>query len=126
MSDVLQQAPERWKTDFGRQDRLHVNGLQMAWTGFKGRPGLETYKRLVGQATAAGLWPGWRPRAMAVLRRHADEAMKRAAATHTGGRRRFFPYHPPGGSVLIEVLLWEGDVDGAWEEALGGNCCHRL
>jgi hypothetical protein len=82
---------------------------------------------LAHHATKANAWSDWRPEAMAVLRSHVDEARRRASSHPTQGEQRFFRiYHPAGAWVLVEVLLWEGDVDGAWEEAHGGGCPHRL
>jgi hypothetical protein len=64
---------------------------------------------------------------MAVLRSHVDEARRRASTHQRQGEQRFFrTYHPAGASVLVEVLLWEGHLDGAWDEAQGGGCPHRL
>ncbi|MEW6470805.1 MAG: hypothetical protein AB1679_00865 [Actinomycetota bacterium] len=103
----------------------HHDALMLAWTAFEDRPALPTYQHLVDHATQTGVWPEWRPRAIAVLRRHVEEA-REAATSRNGTNRHVFPFHPPGAAVLIEVLLWEGDIDGAWEEALSGDCSHRL
>ena len=32
---------------------------------------------------------------------------------------------PPGHSILVEVLLWEGDTDAAWDAAQHGGCTRR-
>ena len=31
-----------------------------------------------------------------------------------------------GNSLLVEIFLWEGDVDQAWQEAQQGGCSHSL
>ncbi len=71
-------------------------------------------------ATATGgAWPQWRERALGLLRgqpgarapRNPRPAWERAQGHST---------------TLVEVLLWEGDVDGAWQAAVRGGCNEPL
>jgi hypothetical protein len=75
---------------------------------FREQPSLAAYQALRAEAEPLAAWPRERAAAMAVLE------------------------EPPRGiwprdrSVLVAVLLWEGDVDGAWEEAYAGGCSRDL
>jgi uncharacterized Zn finger protein len=71
---------------------------------FREQPTLAAYRALRREAEPLGAWPRERAAAMAVLEQ------------------------PPSGiwprdrSVLVAILLWEGDVAGAWEQAHAGGC----
>ena len=49
-----------------------------------------------------------------------------AAAGQAQPQARAGPYHPPGHSTLVHVLLWEGEVDAAWRAAQHGGCAEGL
>ncbi|WP_034268521.1 SWIM zinc finger family protein [Actinospica robiniae] len=65
------------------------------------------YELLRETATAMGLWEAERGRAMALLRR---DAAKQGPLARYGM-----------GPVLIDVLIAEGDFEGAWEQARRGS-----
>ncbi|MGH8825176.1 MAG: DUF6880 family protein, partial [Jiangellaceae bacterium] len=97
-----------------RADR-RGEALELLWANFAGRPSLETYQPLCEAADDA--LPTWRARALAQLR----------GQPRSGERGSGHPYlEPPGHSTLVEVLLWEGDVDAAWDAAQAGGCRSRL
>lgn len=88
---------------------------ELLWANFAARPGLENYVAL-HDATAEE-FPAWRARALTMLR-----AAPAAAARFTA-----MPYaRPAGRSVLVEVLLWEGDAQAAWQAAVDGGCRDEL
>lgn len=102
----------------GRTDEA----MALAWRQFESRPLLETYKNLKSHADKAhaDLWPTWRERALGWLR-------QRIADTPRAARRPFFwSADLNDRSTLVEVLLWENDVDSAWREAQGGDCRDEL
>lgn len=93
-----------------RADRPAEAG-ELLWVNFTERPELERYVAL--HDGTGEQFPDWRERAIAVLRKHP-------ATTSRFGPS---PYgRPPGRSALVEVLLWEGDLDGAWNAAQEGGC----
>ncbi len=72
--------------------------VELLWPVFIGNPSLQDYRLL---AEAAGEhWPRWRERALTLLR----DLLAR-------------PDNRYGFGVLVEILLWEDDGDGAWQAA---------
>ena len=69
---------------------------------------LTSYERLRDAAELAGTWPGDREWALDLLRADAQ-----AARSGRPGIRLW------AGPVLIDVLISEGEIDAAWEAALG-------
>ncbi|WP_081240380.1 SWIM zinc finger family protein [Streptomyces viridosporus] len=79
-------------------DRL-TDAVALRRDHFAARRSLLTYRQLRAAARAAGRWPTERENALALLRADAGRS----------GRR--------GGSVLVDVLLDDQDVDAAWQAA---------
>lgn len=75
-----------------------ADAAEQMWDAFTDHPNLLNYQHL--HDTAAELFPAWRDRALAVLREDT--------------RRDH--------SVLVEVLLWEGHGEAAWQAAVEGGC----
>ena len=94
----------------------HGQAADIAWHRFTADPSLGTYQRLHEFAAAAGDWPE---------RRHA--ALELLYAQPIVGAARPGPswVQPRGHSTLVEVLLWEGDADAAWQAAQHGGCTRR-
>jgi tetratricopeptide (TPR) repeat protein len=101
----------------------HMEAVEVAWRRFQVRPELATYQRLADHATKAGAWSEWRPSAVAVLRERI-EAGASSAAQRRPDRRPVI--EPVGASHLVEVLLWEGDDEAAWQEAVAAGVPHRI
>lgn len=100
--------------------------VELAWRAFDERPSPSTYERLCAQGTRAGTWETWRPRALECLRKDVAGRMK-AARTKGGSSAGLARWGlAPDGSDLVQVFLFEGDVDQAWTEAKAGGCSWRL
>jgi uncharacterized Zn finger protein len=87
------------------------------------RPVLDSYQRLKTHAKRAGRWKELRPAALDRLRGPTG------SATPTPGRASGLQIYPgwwAGRSELVRALLWERDVDAAWEEARAGGCSGPL
>jgi uncharacterized Zn finger protein len=104
--------------EYHRRGR-HDDAMALAWAMFSERPGLGTYDRLYHHATLAGRWDEWRKQALVVLQ--ADAAAAKGDPTH---RSRWAK--PADHSTLVEVFLWEDDVEAAWAEAQAGGCSDGL
>jgi uncharacterized Zn finger protein len=89
-------AEERHRS--GRPDEA----VAVVSRAFEESPAVETYRRLKEQAMRAGLWQEQHDRAIRLLRKH------------TKSRR--------DSSLLVAVLLLDGEVEQAWEEATAGGC----
>ncbi|AHH94547.1 hypothetical protein KALB_1174 [Kutzneria albida DSM 43870] len=88
---------------------------ELLWANFADHPVLENYIAL--HNAMAEQFPAWRDRAVATLR---EEPAASARFTPV-------PYaRPAGRSVLVEVLLWEGDAQAAWQAAVDGGCRDEL
>lgn len=80
---------------------------------FDRRPSLAAYQRLHGYAVQAGTWPERRAEALTLLR-----GQPKITVPDVGNRW----HSPPGHSTLVQVLLWEDDVNAAWQAAQEGGC----
>ncbi len=99
--------------------RRHAEAMALIWAEFNEYPCLERYKVLKTHADRQREWPGWRERALALLRQLADRR-NRTAGRHLAWTSR------PDHSDLVRVFLWERDVEAAWHEAVSGGCSTDL
>lgn len=90
--------------------------MHLIWVQFAERPGLGSYQKLHQFAKKAGVWLAFREQALCHLDRLIDsEAGKRRA-----------PYYFSNVGVLVEIHLWEKNVDAAWEAAPRGAISDQL
>ena len=102
--------------DLHHQAGRHGQAADIAWHRFTADPSLGTYQRMHEFAAGAGDWPERRHSALELLR----------AQPIVGAARPGPSWAQPGGhSILVEVLLWEGDADAAWQAAQHGGCTRR-
>jgi uncharacterized Zn finger protein len=94
--------------------------MALIWAEFSEEPGLERYKLLKQYADRIGSWAAWRLRALDELGRSIEQAM--AAEPAPARPPRFRWQQPPDGSRLVDILLWEGNLDAAWHEARRLGC----
>ena len=92
--------------------------LSLLWLNFVDRPSLHHYVALHKVAEPAGAWPAWRERAVNEAR---GRVTKRAAVS-----ARTLAAYPVDGSLLVEMLLWESNVDAAWITATESGCNEQL
>lgn len=100
---------ERYRATGRPEDALAQRAAQ-----FRELPSLTNYQALHAEAEPLGAWPERRAAALAQLQ---DDLPDRLAQPRRWGRDR---------SVLVGILLWEGDVSGAWEHAQAGGCSREL
>lgn len=100
------------------------DALVLIWAEFCERPSVATYQLLKGYADRVRAWETWRPRAIKEVRRSITAEMATAASQSqpTPWLRRHAWQQPPDGSVLVEILLWEGNLEAAWDEARKLGC----
>ncbi|MBE9077447.1 hypothetical protein IQ241_09075 [Romeria aff. gracilis LEGE 07310] len=107
LSDFLISAYEQ-------QGRFN-DAVNLVWEAFSRRPSLQLYQKLKRQADKAQRWPDWRDRAL-------DRARLASAGQQPNGPR----FQPLQNSLLVEIFLWEGDLDQAWKAAKSGGCSRNL
>lgn len=112
--------------EYHRRHR-HMDAMEQIWNLYADAPDLETYRHLKEHAArSAGKslreqkeeWEKWRERALAHLRATLDERRKgiknRGVSSVWWGAR--------DNSTLVEIYLWESDVDAALTAAEAHGC----
>lgn len=94
------------------------DAVRVAWDAYAAAPGLHTYRQLSEQALRAGLWSDWHDAALALLRERIGQPKRKPARGRVGG----WASPGPDASTLIEVLLHDGEVEQAWDEANLSGC----
>jgi uncharacterized Zn finger protein len=97
--------------------KRHDDAAALAWQYFTGHPDLESYQYLEKSASRANAWQAWREKALAHVR-----AGQKSNGRGPGPRQWAFGGH----SLLVEILLYEGDSDAALAEARAGGCTAEL
>lgn len=103
--------------EYHRRGR-HDDVVDLMWSAFAESPGPVSYERLCKHVTRAGRWDEYRPKALDCLR--SDIAQRKR-----GGQRNRWS-RPADHSDLVNVFLWEEDVEAAWAEAKVGGCADAL
>jgi uncharacterized Zn finger protein len=96
----------------------HEEAMNLIWTGFAEAPRLAGFEELKAHAERTGTWGRWRTRALNFLRE--DVARKKEES------KGFYLSFPMDHSRLVEILLWEENVEEAWREAKVGGCSDGL
>jgi hypothetical protein len=122
----LQKSPERIDHGSAKLRRLAASlhaqlgqpgaAVDLAWQDFVPAPSVESYQRLREYGEADGSWPQWRERALDELRRQPPLPTPPPPTNGYGWSSAM------GHSVLVNVLLEEGDVAAAWQAAHDGGC----
>jgi len=99
-----------------------ADAVRIAWDTYGKGPGLRTYRQLAEQSTRAGLWEDWHDRAIALLRERVAHGQGKPAR----GRARLWAARGPDGSTVVDVLLYDGEVELAWAEANAAGCRRDL
>ena len=96
----------------------HEEAMALIWKDFEEAPRLLVYQDLKAHADKAGTWERWREKALGFLRE--DIARKKEES------KRSYLMFAVDNSELVEISLWEGNVEEAWREAKEGGCSDRL
>jgi len=116
-----------------------VDASSVMWSLLERRPTVDSYMRLKAHAVKQGDWDELRSKALSRLRSAASEPgppidmlpTLGMPGLRTGVRQGT---HVPtsvrapaagwtqGRSEVVKALLWEGDVNAAWDEAVAGGC----
>ncbi|MGB9464676.1 MAG: DUF6880 family protein [Candidatus Acidiferrum sp.] len=100
--------------------KRHSEAITITWTSFRERPGLDAYQVLHKSACHAKQWPEWREKAIALLREKIVARKEQPPRSEWGSPAR------ADHSDLVQIYLWEADVETAWQEAKIGGCRDAL
>jgi uncharacterized Zn finger protein len=103
--------------EYQKQGRFE-EAIALTWKMFADRPSLISYQKLKAEADRGKQWAKWREQAIAHIRQQIKQAKKQT----TGALAFTYQDH----SLLIEILLWEEEVESAWQEAKTGGCTKAL
>ena len=108
------------------------DAVQVMWSLLERRPSVDSYQRLKARAVRHGDWTVRRAEALDCLRNAAGapritprlDRLPRSAGKLSlmSGSTPFAAPWSEGRSEVVRALLWEGDVDAAWQEAVAGGC----
>jgi len=73
---------------------------------------------LKAHADRDGTWKRWRRKALDFVREEIAREKKESQGSYLS--------RPVDSSRLVEILLWEGNVEEAWREAKEGGCSDQL
>jgi uncharacterized Zn finger protein len=102
----------------------HDDAMRLAWQAFSDHPGFEAYRALKREADRARAWKAWREKALARIHERIVAAARQRRERTMG----MFSWQTEWSdhSVLVEIFLWERDLEGAWREAKTAGCSPRL
>lgn len=104
LSDLL------WK------QRNYDEALAIRWDIFAATPRLGEYQELIKRAKKRKQLDHWRDKALERVRQRIDSDRGR-------NPKRYWEINDA--SLLVSILLWEGDVEQAWREAVAGGCSEQ-
>ncbi|MBW4659099.1 MAG: hypothetical protein KME15_10525 [Drouetiella hepatica Uher 2000/2452] len=109
------------RAEYQRRGRF-ADAMALVWKEFTASTSLANYQKLKTEADRKHKWAEWRERAIAYIREQIKQNQKAAKTTSPYSISWQFRDH----SLLVEILLWEEDIDSAWQEAQQGKCSKQL
>ncbi len=94
------------------------DAMAIVWAAFTERPALTTYQTLKTEADRNHQWKNWRERAIEHIRQQIEQAKRQKSG--------MLSYTYRDRSLLVEIFLWEGETESAWQEAKAGECSKSL
>jgi len=102
--------------EYEQRGRLE-DAVELIWKDFARSPSLPAYQKLKAQAEKNDTWPQRRVQALHEIRTRSQAPNRPRPAT---------AFYGIGYSLLVEIFLWEGEDEMAWEAAQEGNCHPQL
>lgn len=95
--------------------KRHEEAMALIWAEFVDHPSLANFKSLKSHAEMVKEWPKWREKAI----NHIQGEIRKPRNTHARWPHgtNYSWEHRCGSSTLVEIYLWEGNVDAAWKQA---------
>lgn len=134
--------------EYHRRGRIE-EAMELAWQAFTQLVALPSYQKLKTQTERVNQWTTWRDKALAYIRQQLEPPPQPQKATQTSRSRKAAQvrsaasapaWNPTLGmrsrvgraspvenrSLLVEIFLWEGADEMAWQEAQAGGCSKQL
>ena len=105
--------------EYHRRKR-HNEAMELIWANFLDRPDLDSYKVLKTHASRIKQWPKWRQQALEHICGEIAKAKKPVPKDYSYWSAK------KDHSLLVEIFLWEKDIEAAWGEAKTGGCADYL
>lgn len=99
--------------------------MALVWQAFTENPRLGSYMNLSQEAQKGDQWPIWREKALTHIRQHIANPPQPRSRDRSLISHRLTPRYVDH-SLLVEIFIWEGDLDQAWHEAETGGCQQHL
>lgn len=100
--------------------KRHDEAMSIAWQEFLESPTFNQYCKLEGYASKIDQWPFWRTRALELIRNNISQKKRE------NQQSRYSQSWDIGHTILVQIFLWENDVESAWNEASEGGCSDSL
>jgi len=122
---VFADSPDERLEDFVADEyhrrKRHEEAMALIWNQFERQPYLNGYVHLKKHAERTKQWPSWRDKALKLIHKHIGYATRQPRK-----KDLWLDSAPPDHSPLVEIYLWEKDVESAWQEAQIGGCSDQL
>lgn len=98
--------------------KFHNQAMELIWQDFTRWPDLSFYQQLKKHADICDQWSKWRRKAIA----HIRDVIGGTKKQDSDEQYYRFSVRNSDNSTLVEILLWEKDIEAAWQEAKQGGC----
>lgn len=103
--------------EYHRRKR-YDDARNLYWQQLVEKPEPEYYKKLLGYAKKI--------KCVAEMRDQALQLLRQAVEKEKGNPKTRYWHVKPDHSRLVEIFLWEKDIENAWQEAQAGGCRAEL
>jgi uncharacterized Zn finger protein len=114
--------PDNQLRDFVAEEyhrcKRYDDATQLYWVQFAERPETEYYKKLLAYTRKI--------KCDAVVRGEALQLLRQVVEKEKDNPKNRYWHVKPDHSRLVEVFLWEKDMESAWQEAQAGGCRDEL
>lgn len=116
-------ALRRFVAEEYRNSERHADAVRLMWLDFRNTPTLQNYQALETFARAAGDWEDWRSQALGHVRKKSAGA---GSTSKNGALIHRWSFDTLNRSLLVQILIYEGRNEEAWQEAQAGGCSEGL
>jgi uncharacterized Zn finger protein len=97
----------------------HDEAMHFIWKIFAEQTSLENYQTLKKHADPLRQWLAWREKAFSFVREDIQREKEKFAP-----KQQAWGWNPPlaDHSLVVQIYLWEKEVEAAWREAKVGGC----